>query len=81
MEDECALVTAGLYHGDPKAQQSDEGKRILAQPNDWTLLLQIDDDEDAGMQWGDMARLYFWIRAADLQAQNVDRVWVILQTT
>ncbi len=81
IEDECALVTAGLYHGDPKAQQSDEGKRILAQPNDWTLLLQIDDDEDAGMQWGDLARLYFWIRAADLRARNFDRVWVILQTT
>ena len=81
MEEECAFVTAGLYCGDAKARHSDEGKRILAQPNDWTLLLQIDDDEDSGMQWGDMARLYFWISAADLRAGTFDRVWVILQTT
>lgn len=74
-------MTAGLYCGDAQAWHSDEGKRILAQPNDWTLLLQIDDDEDAGMQWGDMARFYFWIRAADQRARNFDRVWVIMQTT
>jgi uncharacterized protein YwqG len=81
MEQECALVTAGVYCGDAKGWKSDDAKRILAQPNDWTLLFQIDDDEDAGMMWGDVARLYFWIRASDLRARNFDRVWVILQTT
>jgi uncharacterized protein YwqG len=81
MEEECAMVTEGLYLGDAKAWHSDDGKRILAQPNDWTLLLQIDDDDDAGMQWVDTGGLYFWIRAADLRVGRFDRVWVILQTT
>lgn len=81
MEAKCALVTAGLSCGDPKVWHSDAGKEILGQPNDWTLLFQIDEDVDAGMQWVDMGRLYFWIRAADLRAANFDRPWVILQTS
>jgi uncharacterized protein YwqG len=81
MEQQCALVTAGLYCGGPEVWQSDAGKHILAQPNDWTLLFQIDEDEDADMQWVDMGRLYFWIRAADLRAANFDRPWVILQSS
>jgi uncharacterized protein YwqG len=81
MEQQCALVTAGLYLGDGKVWRSDEGRRILAEPNDWVLLLQLDDDEDAGMQWGDTARLFVWIRAADLKDARFDRVWLIVQPT
>jgi uncharacterized protein YwqG len=81
MEPECALVTAGLSCGDPQVWRSDEGKRVLARPDDWTLLFQIDDDENTGMQWVDMGRLYFWIRAADLRAAVFDRPWVILQSS
>jgi uncharacterized protein YwqG len=46
----------------------------------WHLLLQLDSDEDGpGWMWGDLGRLYFWIRADDLAARRFDRVWLILQ--
>ncbi len=79
MEQECALVSAGLYCGDGDVYRSDEGKRILAANNDWQLLLQIDSDDDAEMMWGDSGILYFWIRQADLRAGDFSKVWTILQ--
>ena len=29
--------------------------------------------------WGDVGRLYFWIRDADLRARRFDATWLILQ--
>lgn len=34
----------------------------------WTLLAQIDSDDDAGMMWGDCGTLYWLIRPEDLAA-------------
>lgn len=79
MEEECALVTAGIYAGSPEGWHWEEARRILSEPNDWRLLLQIGSDDDAGMMWGDLGRLYLWIRQADLGAGRFDRTWLILQ--
>ena len=49
-------------------------------PADWRLLLQIDGDEAAGMEWGDVGRLYWWIRAEDLRAHQWQRSWCVLQS-
>jgi hypothetical protein len=46
---------------------------------DWILLLQLDSDDDAGMMWGDVGMLYFWIKREDLKKENFDNVWMILQ--
>ena len=45
----------------------------------WNLLLQVDSNEDIGMMWGDMGRLYLWITEEDLKACRFDRSWLILQ--
>lgn len=45
----------------------------------WTLLLQIDSDDNIKRDWGDSGRLYFWIRRDDLRARNFARVYAILQ--
>lgn len=44
------------------------------------LLLQVDSDEDAGMMWGDVGRLYFWIRRDDLERRRFDRCELIFQS-
>jgi uncharacterized protein YwqG len=79
MEEECALVSSGIYLGGPEGYQSAEAQAIRQRPNDWMLLLQLDSDEDAGMMWGDCGRLYFWIRKSDLMKKDFSRVWMILQ--
>ncbi len=79
MEEECQLASSGVYLGDPKAYQSTEALALRQEPNDWTLLLQLDSDEEVGMMWGDAGRVYFWIRRADLAKRDFSRVWMILQ--
>ncbi len=53
----------------------------LPDDTEWTLLLQLDSDQDLGWRWGDAGFLYFWIPAVDLAAGRFDRPWVILQCT
>jgi hypothetical protein len=48
---------------------------------EWRLLLQLASDDDAGMMWGDLGLLYFWIRERDLAARDFSRVWMIMQCT
>lgn len=44
------------------------------------LLLQTDSNYAAGMQWGDVGRLYFWIEFDDLEARRYDRTRVEMQS-
>lgn len=79
MQMECQLVTNGLYCGDGTAY--DDPRSVVLQPGtvNWPLLLQVDSDDDAGMMWGDLGRIYYWIREADLAARAWDTAWPILQ--
>ncbi len=38
------------------------------------LLLQIDSEEDAGMMWGDVGRLYWWMGKDELARRDFDNV-------
>ena len=79
MQLECQLVTNGLYCGDSSGYQDPRAGDLRAGASDWRLLLQIDSEEEAGMMWGDVGRLYYWIRDADLAAREWDLSWLILQ--
>jgi uncharacterized protein YwqG len=80
MELECELVTNGLYLGDTSGYNDPRAEELKKNVNDWTLLLQVDSDhEKTGMMWGDSGRLYFWIRTEDLNKDNFDKAWCILQ--
>ena len=79
MELECALVTHGLYCGDRTGYEDPRAAEAGKQAERWRLLLQLDTDDGASMMWGDVGRLYFWIREDDLQARRFDRTWTILQ--
>jgi uncharacterized protein YwqG len=53
-----------------------ERKRAAAE---WRLLLQIDSDDAAGMLWGDVGRIYYWIERRALQRRDFSRAWLVLQ--
>ncbi|MEP5935588.1 MAG: YwqG family protein [Winogradskyella arenosi] len=80
MELECQLVTNGLYCGDPSGYNDPRRKELESGQKDWVLLLQVgSEDEDTGMMWGDLGRIYFWIKKQDLKEKNFDNSWCILQ--
>ncbi|MCW5822378.1 MAG: DUF1963 domain-containing protein [Cyanobacteria bacterium TGS_CYA1] len=79
MEEECQLVTNGIYCGDGTGYGSEKAKELQPGIKDWKLLLQIDSDENPGWMWGDVGRIYFWIREADLEALEFDKAWMIFQ--
>jgi uncharacterized protein YwqG len=80
MQTECQLVSHGIYCGNADGYRDPRAETLRPGANDWRLLLQVDSEEDrAGMMWGDVGRVYFWIRDEDLRARNFDRTWCILQ--
>jgi uncharacterized protein YwqG len=81
METECELVTNGMSHNDLIGTYNEAQRaRLLQNYGLWRLLLQIDsNEEDAGMTWGDVGRLYFWIRENNLQSRDFENSWMILQ--
>lgn len=76
---ECQLVTNGLYTGNPSGYKNSRRKELEPGADDWTLLLQIDSDDNAKMMWGDAGMLYVWIRRQDLASRAFDKAWTILQ--
>lgn len=79
MQLECQLASNGVYCGNPEGYRDPRVEQLRDGAGDWVLLLQIDSDDDIGWMWGDVGRLYFWIREDDLRAGNFDKVWLILQ--
>jgi uncharacterized protein YwqG len=79
MDLECQLVSNGLYCGDPSGYKNRKAKKLAAARTNWILLLQLDSDDDAGMMWGDVGKLYFWIRKQDLKEKRFQNAWMILQ--
>jgi hypothetical protein len=64
MDHELAVATAA--HG-------------LPADTHWTMLIQLDSNDDLGWCWGDVGTLYFWLPSDDLASGRFDRVWTILQ--
>jgi uncharacterized protein YwqG len=79
MELECQLASNGVYVGGSDGYGSDEAKRLAEGSGQWRLLLQLDSDDDAEMQWGDVGRLYFWVKEAESAKGDFSGVWMILQ--
>lgn len=79
MDLECQLASNGVYCGGPEGYASEAAKTLAPGAVDWRLLLQLDSDDKADMMWGDVGRLYFWIREADARAGDFSKVWMVLQ--
>jgi len=79
---QCEQVTNGIYWG----EAVDVPETILSQDKKnckkWRLLFQLDSifiDDYEIMMWGDMGRLFFYIKIDDLKAENFENCWLILQ--
>jgi uncharacterized protein YwqG len=79
MQLECQLASNGIYCGNPADYESPQALELESGQEDWQLLLQIDTDENADMMWGDVGRIYYWIRRQDLERRDFDNIWMILQ--
>ena len=77
---ECELTTSGINTGSPDgyanitAEQKEKAKN-------WRLLFQLDSicTDDYEMLWGDMGRIYFYIKDEDLRNLNFEGCWLVLQ--
>jgi uncharacterized protein YwqG len=73
MEADAELVSRGVDLDDePFADVSDEVQSTAT--NDWTLLLQVSNDDELALDLGDASRLFVWIRRDDLAAGRFDHV-------
>jgi uncharacterized protein YwqG len=79
MEEECQLVTNGLYCGDPSGYNDPRAEELKKGADKWILLFQIDSIDKAGMMWGDVGRVYFWIKREDLEKRDFGKCWFVLQ--
>ena len=79
METTCALVAAGVDCGDQKGFEDAKKQGLDADAENWSLLLQINSMRELGMTWGDLGKLYFWIKNDDLQSARFAGVRMIMQ--
>lgn len=79
MELECEYVTHGIDCGSPVGYQLAKSRGLNKNASHWNLLLQVDSNENIGMMWGDLGRLYLWITDEDLAARKFENCWLILQ--
>ncbi len=79
MQLRAELISNGVSDADEDRDVRRE--ELAAGADDWVMLLQLASDWDAGdeLMWGDLGKLYWWIRREDLAARRFDRVWMTLQ--
>lgn len=71
---QCQLISHGITNiDDPRVASLRKGAA------DWLLLLQIDSDAGARMNWSNNGMLYYWITQDDLQARRFEQSWLVLQ--
>lgn len=74
----CDLFTQVSTHGESVHRMGGYPNQVqynkLDPADHWLLLLQLDSQDEAGMMWGDMGRLYFTIKQSDLESSSFNNV-------
>jgi len=75
---ECELVSRGIYMGSGSTEITEEMKKAA---KEWVLLFQLDsfDSKDFCLMFGDVGRIYWYIKKADLADKRFDKAHLILQ--
>jgi len=79
MQLECQLVSSGIYCGDVSGYKDPRRAELEPDAKDWLLLLQVDTDDTLNSMWGDVGRIYYWIRSQDLRNKEFSEAWLVLQ--
>jgi uncharacterized protein YwqG len=82
MRDECQSLVFPIVGQTGLLLPDLQRQRVKECAPDWELLAQLDSDESKeGPQWlwGDVGKLYWWIRRQDLAARDFSNVWVVMQ--
>lgn len=79
MQEECQLASNGIYCGDSRYLDDPRARTLMKDSSRWRLLLQVDSVDEAGMMWGDVGRIYFWLTDEALRAHRWDESWLVLQ--
>jgi uncharacterized protein YwqG len=77
---DCERARVGYWEVDKKKQRELE-PFIREQVEQWDLLLQVDHDTHTGMDWVGSGRIYYMIRRQDLEQQQFNQAWFVLQST
>ena len=77
---DCERVRVGYWEADREKRKALEPV-IRQQVEEWELLLQVDCDPHAGIEWIGSGCLYYMIRRHDLESRRFGEVWCVLQTT
>jgi len=79
---ECETSSNGIYSGDGKINATEEEMRQYKQYcKQWQLLFQLGsiDIGNYELMWGDVGKIYFYIKIDDLKNLNFDNCWLVLQ--
>jgi len=79
---ECEKVTNGIYCGEATNIPPDILRQHKENSKQWQLLFQLDSiylDNREIVMWGDMGRLFYYIKIDDLKNMNFENCWLILQ--
>ncbi|ERJ11872.1 hypothetical protein HLPCO_002112 [Haloplasma contractile SSD-17B] len=73
MQLECELVTNGLYCRDTSAYESPRGKELELTKHHWNIVqLAAVEKAEFELMFGDVGKIYFYIKEEDLQSRNFD---------
>ena len=77
---EGELTAGGINTGDPDGYANISAEQKENSKN-WRLLFQLDSicTDEYELLWGDMGRIYFYIKDEDLRNLNFEDCWLVLQ--
>lgn len=79
MELECEYATHQINCGTPAGHRTGKSRGLDKNAARRNPLMQVDSNEDIGMMWGGMGRLYLWTTEEDLAGRKFENCWLILQ--
>lgn len=79
MQFECEQASNGIFMGDGKGYKKASDVDFDLAKEKWQLLLQLDSDDELGLMWGDLGKIYFWVERDKAKENNFENTWLVLQ--